>query len=103
MDDKAAASAVDRHLTRFDAGAHPGMNGNFILLEFDEADINDLVHLESVEDITINEDAQQIAGYSDRFGVIEELALSEDATIAFIDELIAEMTVEIAIVTANCL
>jgi hypothetical protein len=88
----AAEPNIDVRITRFDAGAHPGMNGNFILLEFDEADINDLVHLESINDITINEDAEQIGGYLDRFGGIEKLALSEEASVAFIDKLIAEMT-----------
>jgi len=88
----AAEPNIDVRIIRFEAGANPGMNGNFILLEFDEADINDLVHLESVNDITINEDAELIGAYSDRYRDIESLALSEEATVAFLNELIAEMS-----------
>ncbi len=94
LKDYATEPNINVRIMQFSAGANPGMNGNFILLEFDEADLNDLVHLESVDDITIKDDAEQIGRYLDQFVRIEALALSEDDSVAFIDQVIAEMADE---------
>ena len=90
--------AAEPHITirvlPFSAGAHPGMAGNFILLEFTEADLDDLVHLESIDDITIKDDAELIARYLDRFERLEELSLSPQDSLVFLDKVIAEMSSE---------
>jgi transcriptional regulator with XRE-family HTH domain len=78
----------------FAAGAHPGMTGNFIMLEFDEADLDDLVHLESVDDITIRDDAELIGRYLDRFEKLEALSISPEDSVVFLDKVIAEMSSE---------
>lgn len=89
--DYGAEPNITTRVLPFAAGAHPGMSGNFILLEFDEADLDDLVHLESVDDITIRDDAEQIARYLDRFEKLEALSLSPEDSVVFLDKLIAEM------------
>jgi transcriptional regulator with XRE-family HTH domain len=78
----------------FAVGAHPGMQGNFILLEFAEADLDEVVHIETVEDITIKDDAELIARYLDRFEDLERLAMSPEDSVVFLDKLIAEMNSE---------
>jgi len=75
----------------FTHGAHPGMLGNFILLEFAEPGLDDLVHLESVDQITVRDDPDVIARYLDRFFKLEELALTTDESKIILDTLIEEM------------
>lgn len=90
--------AAEPHVTLqalpFAAGAHPGMLGNFILLEFSEADLDDLVHIETVEDITIKDDADFIARYSDRFQLLERMSLSPEDSLVFLDKVIADYQAE---------
>jgi transcriptional regulator with XRE-family HTH domain len=88
--------AAEPHITvqviPFARGAHPGMFGNFILLEFTDPNLADLVHLESIDSITVRDDTELIARYLDRFGQLEELALGVDESIDFLDELIKDMS-----------
>lgn len=90
--------AAEPHITLrvlpFSAGAHPGMLGNFIMLEFREADIDDLVHLESVDELTIKDDAELIARYLDRFEKLENASLAPEDSLVFLDKVIAETNSE---------
>ena len=70
----------------FSAGAHPGMAGTFVLLEFDNPDLDDLVHLETVDQVTVKDDSSLIAEYADRFQALEKMSLSEEDTRTFLDE-----------------
>lgn len=88
----AAEPYITLRVLPFSAGANPGMGGNFILLEFGSADLDDLVHLESVDSITIKDDAELIAGYLDRFQALESLSLSPEDSLVFLDKVIAEMS-----------
>jgi transcriptional regulator with XRE-family HTH domain len=76
----------------FSHGAHPGLFGNFILLEFDDPDLDDLVHLEFINSITIQDDIDLISRYVDRFHKLQKLALSPNESINFLDALIREMS-----------
>jgi transcriptional regulator with XRE-family HTH domain len=87
----AAEPYINIQIIPFSRGAHPGMAGNFILLEFADPSLDDLVHLESINQITIRDDTDLIARYLDRFVQLEELALSEEESVDFLDELIEEM------------
>lgn len=91
LNEYGALSNISMRVLPFSAGAHPGMAGNFIMLEFDEADLDDLVHLESVDDIFIRDDGELIGRYLDRFERLEALSLSPEDSVVFIDKLIAEM------------
>jgi transcriptional regulator with XRE-family HTH domain len=73
-------------------GAHPGMAGNFVLLEFADPSMDDLVHLESMNETTIRDDTELIARYLDRFVQLEELALTPEDSTDFLDELIKQMS-----------
>jgi Domain of unknown function (DUF5753) len=87
----AAESYISVHVIPFTHGAHPGMKGNFILLEFTDPNLDDLVHLESINSATIRDDTELIAQYLDRFVKLTELALSSEESIDFLDEMIGEM------------
>lgn len=90
--ERAAESHVSIQIMPFHRGAHPGMAGSYILLEFADPNLADLLHLESIDQITIRDDTELIARYLDRFAELERLALSEDESIDFLDVLIGEMS-----------
>jgi transcriptional regulator with XRE-family HTH domain len=70
----------------FTAGANPGMAGTFSLLEFDDPNLDDLVHLETVDQVTVKEDSSLIADYGDRYQKLEELSLSQEDSKTFLEE-----------------
>ncbi|MGQ0715834.1 MAG: helix-turn-helix domain-containing protein [Pseudonocardiales bacterium] len=76
----------------FTHGAHPGMYGNFNILEFADPNLDDLVYLETVESVTIRNDIELIAQYLDRFGQLQEMALSPEDSADFLDGLIRDMS-----------
>jgi len=88
----AAEPHISLQILPFTRGAHPGMAGNFILLEFADPNLDDLVHLESINQITIRDDAQLLARYLDRFSQLQELTLPPDESDALLEKLIDEMS-----------
>lgn len=88
----AAEPHINIQIIPFMRGAHPGMAGNFILLEFGDPNLDDLVHLESINQITIRDDTELIARYLDRFEQLQELALSAEESVDFINVLIRDMS-----------
>lgn len=87
----AANKHVSLQIMPFEVGAHPGMSGNFIMLEFADPNLDNLVHLESINQVTIRDDTDLIARYLDRFSQLQELALSPDDSVDFLDRMISEM------------
>jgi hypothetical protein len=88
----AAEPYISIRILPFTRGAHPGMDGNFILLEFADPNLDDLVHLESINSITVRDDTELIAKYLDRFVQLEELALTPEESIDFLDALISDVS-----------
>ncbi|MGH8571009.1 MAG: helix-turn-helix domain-containing protein [Gammaproteobacteria bacterium] len=84
---------INLQIMPFSRGAHPGMAGSFVLLEFADPSLDDLVHLESINHATVCDDTELIARYLDRFLQLEELALSPEESVEFLDVLIDEMPV----------
>lgn len=89
--------ATQPHITLqimpFSRGAHPGMEGSFVVLEFGDPSLDDLVHLESINHATVRDDTEMIARYLDRFLLLEELALSPEDSVDFLDVITEEMPV----------
>jgi len=85
----------------FAHGAHPGMLGNFILLEFADPNLDDLVHIESFTQMTIRDDTELIARYLDKFLHMERLSLSPDDSKVMLESLISEMSSANAAVSAE--
>jgi transcriptional regulator with XRE-family HTH domain len=90
----AAQTHISLRVLPFARGANPGMFGNFIMLEFSESDLDDLIHIETVEDITIKDDAEFIGRYLDRFEELESSSLSTEDSLVYLDKVIAEMKSE---------
>jgi transcriptional regulator with XRE-family HTH domain len=72
------------------AGAHPGMAGNFYLLEFSETDLEDLVGVEAVSDFEIKSDLGVLANYVDLFQSLEDRSLSPEDSVVFMEKLLGE-------------
>lgn len=89
--DFAAAPYIDMRVLPFTRGAHPGLYGNFILLEFADSTLDDLLHLEHINQITIREDTELIAQYIDRFKYLQDTSLSPDKSVDFLDIIIKDM------------
>lgn len=88
----AAEPYITIQIMPFAHGAHPGMAGNFILLEFADPSLVDMVHLESVNQITVRDDTELIAQYLDRFDQLQDLAFSPEDSVAFLEKLISDMS-----------
>jgi hypothetical protein len=92
LKDFATEAPISIQVLPLSCGAQPGMAGNFILLEFADPNLEDLVHLESINQITIRDDTELIARYLDRFERLQELALSPEDSIDFLNMLIGDMS-----------
>lgn len=88
----AALEHVTVQIVPLAAGAHPGMTGAFVLLEFAEPDLDDLVHLEGQGSATLRDNPEETARHLEVFEDLEGHALEPEESIALVDTLIAEMT-----------
>jgi transcriptional regulator with XRE-family HTH domain len=76
----------------FTAGAHPGMQGPFMLFEFPDAADDDALYLESPSDSRWNRDDQEeISMFRERFETLRELSLGPQGSIDFLRGLMAEL------------
>lgn len=76
----------------FTAGAHPGMRGPFVLLEFADPSDDDLLYLEHVTGDTTTRDVPEETGpYLDIFYLLEERALTPEDTVKLLDRVTNEL------------
>lgn len=89
----AAAEHITIWVIPFGAGAHAGMRGPFVLLEFAEAADDDLLYLEhSTGSTTTRDNPEETGPYLDLFYELEKLALNQDDSVAMIDSVIDELS-----------
>ena len=80
---------VTLRLMPFAKGAHPGLGSAFTILQFQEADLSDLIYLEGVDrDSIVREDRDEVDRYNRRFAELWELANPPDDLPAFLDEIV---------------
>lgn len=71
----------------FDAGAHPGMPGSFVLMDFVDPMDTDLIYIDSMAgDLFLEADAD-VRRYASIFDNLRAVALSPDASARFLAEL----------------
>jgi transcriptional regulator with XRE-family HTH domain len=73
----------------FAAGAHEGLNYRFVLLEFDDANEDDMLFLEEPA-VGLRDDPEETGFYLERFFRLSEIALPPEDTIAFLDRVMAQ-------------
>ena len=92
LKDWAQETHVTLQILPFERGAHPGMTGPFIVLEFPNPDDDDLVYLEFATGESVSrDDPEATSDYIERFYELEDMALSHDESVALIDDAIAQL------------
>jgi transcriptional regulator with XRE-family HTH domain len=94
-----AETSVVFQMLPFSVGAHQGLVGGFIVLQFTDpisagapVRMSDIVYHEGVVGAgTYLEQHDEVAGYIEAFHRLREQALTEHATIAFMEELLREL------------
>jgi transcriptional regulator with XRE-family HTH domain len=85
-----ARMSTEAHITvqvlPYDAGAHPGMTGNFAILEFADTTDSSVVYIEGVTSDLYLEKAADVHGYSVMYEHLRAQALSAEASRQFILE-----------------
>jgi transcriptional regulator with XRE-family HTH domain len=84
-------SNITIQIIEFDAGAHSGLAGPFIVFELSDGEF--VVFLETAgPDYLIRDSAEQSSTYLERFYNLEHIALSKEDTGAMLDEIIEKMS-----------
>ena len=65
-------------------GAHPGLQSNFVILEFSKAEVNDVVYVEGAVGNIYLESAADLARYKRMLSRLQSIALSQEDSIAMI-------------------
>jgi transcriptional regulator with XRE-family HTH domain len=90
--DESAKPAVTIEVVPFSAGAHPGMQGPFMLFEFPDAEDEDALYLEGPSDSRFNrDDPEEISSFRERFEVLRDLSLGPHGSADFLRRLVNEL------------
>ena len=90
--DESDKPTVTIEVVPFSAGAHPGMQGSFMLFEFPDAEDDDALYLEGPSDIRLNrDDAEEISSFRERFEVLRELSLGPQGSADLLRLLLSEL------------
>lgn len=75
----------------FNVGAHAGMPGSFVLMQFAEAAIPDVIYIDSMAGDLFLEEESEVRRYTLVFEHLRAVAVSPDASRSLVESLIAEM------------
>ncbi|HEX9042641.1 MAG TPA: helix-turn-helix transcriptional regulator [Trebonia sp.] len=90
--DESAKPAVTIEIVPFSAGAHPGMQGPFMLFEFPDAEDEDALYLEGASDNRFKrDDPEEISSFRERFEVLRDLSLGPKGSTDFLRRLMNEL------------
>jgi len=91
--DESDKPTITIEVVPFSAGAHPGMQGSFMLFEFPDAADDDALYLEGLSDIRLNrDDPEEISRFRERFEVLRELSLGPQGSVDFLGRLLGELS-----------
>jgi len=76
---------VTLEVVRFGAGAHPGMQGPFVILEFPDTEDDDVLYLETSHgELIIKDDPEEIATHEERLAALRKLSATPKDSVAFL-------------------
>jgi transcriptional regulator with XRE-family HTH domain len=91
--DESDKPTVTIEVVPFSAGAHPGMQGPFMLFEFPDAADDDALYLEGPNDSRFSRDnAEEISRFRERFEALRGLSLGPEGSIDLLRGLLDELT-----------
>jgi transcriptional regulator with XRE-family HTH domain len=73
----------------FAVGAHPGLDSNFVILEFDEPTVNDVVYVEGAVGNIYLETAADLTRYRRIFSRLRSIALDPEGSVAMVSRIAA--------------
>jgi transcriptional regulator with XRE-family HTH domain len=82
--DRAGLGKVTFQLIPLDLGAHPGLESNFIVLDFETPMVNDVVYIEGLVGSIYLEDAADLERYKHIFSRLHSIALSPEKSISLV-------------------
>jgi transcriptional regulator with XRE-family HTH domain len=85
----AALPRVTFQVIPFQAGAHPGLDSNFVILNFDQPMVNDVVYVEGVIGNFYLESAAELERYTRIFARLRSIALDPEGSAAMIRRIAA--------------
>jgi hypothetical protein len=89
----AARPNITIEIVPFTAGAHPGLKGPFVVLEFPDPADDDVLYLESARGDLISRDVpEEVPAYREAFEVLRDKSLGPDDSVAYLSKLADEMT-----------
>ena len=81
----------------FNAGAHPGMQGPFVIFEFPDAEDDDVLYLETSQgELIIRDEPAEISTHEERLGSLQRLSLGRKGSQDFLDNVAAQANGEAA-------
>jgi transcriptional regulator with XRE-family HTH domain len=85
----AARPNISVEIVSFSAGAHPGMNGPIVLLEFPDAEDDDVLYLETERGSLISRDVREdVVFYREAFERLRAMSLKPDASAGMLTTLV---------------
>jgi transcriptional regulator with XRE-family HTH domain len=87
--DAVKAPNITFQVIPFDAGAHPGMPGSFVLMDFSDPMDTDLIYIDSMAGDLFLESEVDVRRYSSIVDNLRAVALSPDASATFLAELVS--------------
>jgi transcriptional regulator with XRE-family HTH domain len=88
-----SARNVTVQVIPFSGGAHPGMQGPFVILEFADPADDDVLYLEDPRgDLIIRDVAEEVAAYGETFEKLRRQALSPAESVSYLGKVADEMT-----------
>jgi transcriptional regulator with XRE-family HTH domain len=90
--DESDKPTVTIEIVPFSAGAHPGMQGPFMLFEFPDPADDDALYLEGPDDVRLSrDDAEEISRFRERFEILRGLSLGPQGSIDLLRRLLDEL------------
>jgi transcriptional regulator with XRE-family HTH domain len=77
----------------FSAGAHPGLKGPFVVIEFPDPEDDDVLYLENPRGDLVGRDCpEEVLAYREAFEELRKLSLGPDGSLVYLGKLADEMT-----------
>ena len=92
LTEMAARPHVTVEVVPFSAGAHPGLQGSFVIQEFPDPADDDVLYLESPQgEVISRDDPDLILHYREVFEDLRHLSLGPEGSLTFLDKLADDM------------
>jgi transcriptional regulator with XRE-family HTH domain len=81
---------VTLQVVRFNSGAHPGMQGPFVIFEFPDAEDDEVLYLETSHgELIIRDEPDELATHEERLAALRKLSAKPKDSVAFLERVAA--------------